>query len=350
MLEKPVCPACGSLSWKRLTERVYSAKATTGSEYVNRRLRILFEVWVPGQTEFVARFVMCRRCGFVCFVPRPTASEVDAKYRAITEKGGPSKPLGQTTNSGQHATRPLSELEARRSDEMFRLLSPFLGSRRDLLDFGGGRGALLSRFRQEKLECSVVDYTTGTIEGVAWLGKTLDDLAPEARFDTVLASHVFEHLADPIDTARQLRKVLRPNGLICIEVPLEVVGAPPKCAEPVTHINFFCPSSMRVLLERAGFEVLLCEQQTGLFASGKYRPAVRAVARVADRASKLRLPGSGEARALLGIRKRDQLAARAHRVGAQVQRVLRESPKIRAAKKLPKALKKKALRFARGRA
>jgi hypothetical protein len=45
------------------------------------------------------------------------------------------------------------------------------------------------------------------------------------------------------------------DGLIWAEVPMELFRQVPPKREPLTHINFFQPESLRVILERAGFAV-----------------------------------------------------------------------------------------------
>jgi SAM-dependent methyltransferase len=168
-----------------------------------------------------------------------------------------------------------------------------------LLDFGGGSGALLSWFVRAGLECAVVDYTPATVPGVVRLGDTLDDLPDDARFEVVLCSHVFEHVAEPVEVAEQLRARLSETGILFIEVPLEILGGPPKMREPVTHVNFFCETSLVAALERAGLEVIDVRTQACLFANGFYRYGVRALARATSEVRRNPRPGSVQARKLL---------------------------------------------------
>jgi SAM-dependent methyltransferase len=197
-----------------------------------------------------------------------------------------------------------SRLEESRSSQIFGTLSPFLADRRDLLDLGGGRGGLLGSFSRHGMSCALVDYLTGPLPGIERIGSTLSDVPAGRLFDVVLCSHVFEHLADPLQLAKDIKRCLRPNGLLFIEVPLEILGSAPKNSEPVTHINFFCPSSLTTLLEFAGFEVLLCSLTDSLFETGKTGKAVRAVGRLKDAVPRVTLPGPGEAERLLGSERR----------------------------------------------
>jgi SAM-dependent methyltransferase len=42
---------------------------------------------------------------------------------------------------------------------------------------------------------------------------------PDAGYDAVVASHVIEHVADPVGALREMHRVLRPGGLLAIIVP-----------------------------------------------------------------------------------------------------------------------------------
>lgn len=42
---------------------------------------------------------------------------------------------------------------------------------------------------------------------------------PQDGFDIIALFHVFEHLADPVGIAKMLKKLLRPGGMLLVEVP-----------------------------------------------------------------------------------------------------------------------------------
>ena len=86
---------------------------------------------------------------------------------------------------------------------------------------------------------------------MSYAGSNLKDLSGQVAFDLVICSHVLEHLANPLDTLKELIGAVKSDGFIYIEVPNEIWGTPPPSIDPVTHINFFSPDSLRVLMERA---------------------------------------------------------------------------------------------------
>lgn len=269
MTPDPACPVCHAEHWEVLGRKTFARTSSDGQPaFIRARLKVLFELWAPGQDEVRVEYVLCRRCGMVVYRPRPIAAEVDAKYRFLHGAGAPLP-----------GSDP-SEIERRRSRELFRALEPYLqGPRSRVLDFGGFRGALMSELAAHGCECSVVDYAPDALPGVTRLGDTLADLGPNERFDVIVCSHVLEHLVEPLETCKALASYLEPGGLLFVEVPLEILGSFPRQGEPVTHLNFFARESLEVLLELAGLRVEHSREVACTVGNGKPRLVVRAFAR-----------------------------------------------------------------------
>lgn len=271
MIDQPRCPVCDAEDWHRIGTRTYRLHdAVTQAPYVSLRYRVIFEVWLPGAAELKLTSEVCRRCGFVLYAPRPSAEDIDNKYRFLASVEG-----------GKQERAAILDSDLRRSRELHDALAPYLAKlpqRLEILDFGGGNGRLMPAFIARGHACGVVDYPTEIISGVQFLGASLDALAADARFDLIVCSHVLEHLADPKAAVLRLIPRLRDAGVLYVEVPLEIWGSPPLPAEPVTHINFFTPDSLRALLEHAGLEVQSCAEDLYTTEMGSRGIAVRAVA------------------------------------------------------------------------
>ncbi len=272
MLPHHVCPACASDSWTELGRQDFS-RGDDASPYVRARLDVLFSLWLPAVDRVTLTWQRCEVCGFVDYSPRPTADQVSAKYVR----------LGGATSTTVKAPT-VSRIDRVRSNELWRVVEPRRHEIRRVLDYGGGTGSLMTRFIHEGCDVSVVDYAPEVIDGARLLGQTVEALNADARFDLIVASHVVEHMAEPVEVLASLRNHLSPRGRIYVEVPMELHGAHPRVREPVTHLNFFSPVSLSALLERAGFELQACRVEPTTHASGRYALAVRALARVADAA------------------------------------------------------------------
>jgi len=95
----------------------------------------------------------------------------------------------------------------------------------------------------------------------------------EKSFDVVYSAHVFEHLLDPMATLLEIRRIIKPGGILVIEVPQQfrslrdrlrgcLVGITGDAGEgkvyrsPVSaihHVYFFSPSTLRAMAQQAGF-------------------------------------------------------------------------------------------------
>ena len=100
------------------------------------------------------------------------------------------------------------------------------------------------------------------------------------RFDVIALFHVLEHLGDPTETLRILRDSLREEGLVWIEVPdaAELKGDVIEFQHFIScqHLYEFSLTTLKALLERAGFEEVLHEKAPlGFFLESNQRAIYR---------------------------------------------------------------------------
>jgi SAM-dependent methyltransferase len=247
MIADPDCPVCGATDWTIVGERTYR-RPDSQRPGSGRALRVLFDVWVPGEQSFHVRFGACNVCAMMIYMPRPSDDDMDAKYRSLASYGDNIPSAGESPRRRRQ-----------RSSRLYEIVAPHLkGQPRDwrILDFGGGDGRLLSRFVETGADCELADYCDKPVEGVRYVGKDGDALPGEPTYDAIICSHVVEHLAEPLSVLRMLVRNLKPDGVIYVEVPVEVLRRMPAGTEPVTHCNFFVPESLAALLERSGYHVI----------------------------------------------------------------------------------------------
>src|SRR5690606_18460199 len=103
-------------------------------------------------------------------------------------------------------------------------------------------------------------------------------------FDFVHSNHVFEHLADPLTAAKEAWRVLKPGGVIFIEVPNQfdniqffryrLMGEIPirnRNVRSIHHLVFFSRKSLRRLLAGAGFQDIVVLNKSGSMRTGWQR-------------------------------------------------------------------------------
>jgi SAM-dependent methyltransferase len=149
--------------------------------------------------------------------------------------------------------------------ERIPLLVAAVGRGKRVLDLGCRSGALTRHFLEGN---SVVglDVDPAALEKAAALGiepvqANVEDPLPfeDGGFDVVVAGELFEHLRFPDALVAEIRRVLRPGGVLAGSVPNAfrvqsrlrfLRGRPPE--DDPTHLRMFSPAALRALL--SGFE------------------------------------------------------------------------------------------------
>lgn len=115
-----------------------------------------------------------------------------------------------------------------RFERFTRALEQAIGRDGCVLDFGCGTGALARVLVQRGWQVSGTDASDAMLAQARQLSPDLK-LVPlplggplpfeDCRFDAVVASSVFEYLADPQATVRELARLLVPGGVLLCTVP-----------------------------------------------------------------------------------------------------------------------------------
>jgi SAM-dependent methyltransferase len=218
--------------------------------------------------------VQCDRCDLIqrC---APDYDRWDAAYRESS--GSYFRQLaasGQSTVEGAHGYEDYEEwarviLGASWFDFRAQLISSWLTSRPahpESLDIGCATGEMAAALWRMGFAASGVDLNPWAISRAQALypeiSCSIGDSDAVARqryeFDVITYLDVFEHIPSPHAELAIARSLLRPGGMLFLELPNQgsldahVLGADYLFAE---HLFFYTPVSIRSLLERNGFEV-----------------------------------------------------------------------------------------------
>jgi SAM-dependent methyltransferase len=128
------------------------------------------------------------------------------------------------------------------------------------LDYGCGNGGLV-RFLNQRTHGRAVGFETSWMvdraraAGIPVLRR--EELDAQAPFDVVTAIEVLEHLVDPLAVLREIRRLLRPGGLLFLTTgnaePHRNRLARWSYVIPDIHVSFFEPRTLGRALEQTGF-------------------------------------------------------------------------------------------------
>lgn len=127
-----------------------------------------------------------------------------------------------------------------------------------VLDVGAGHFDRYSNY------FSATQYTKMDVhagENVDVVGTADHIPFPAESFDSVVCTQVFEHLAFPFESAKEIARVLKPGGHLLVTVP----QANELHEEPYDFFRY-TPFGLESLFSGAGFSVVLKRQRGGFFA------------------------------------------------------------------------------------
>ncbi len=166
-----------------------------------------------------------------------------------------------------------------------RKFSQFTGPEDTVLEYGVGSGWNLAELRcRRKIGFDVSTELESPVRefGIDFLSDTAG--ISDDSFDVVLCHHVLEHVINPPETLKEIRRLLKPAGKLLLYVPLEREARYEQFrpGEPNHHLYSWNPQTLGNLVEESGFKV----QQAGIGEFGYSRFA-------AVWASKFRLGENG---------------------------------------------------------
>ncbi len=212
----------------------------------------------------------CKSCDLVQLVPRPTIDDYEMHY----DKSDYYSP--EEYNDRANKRVPIFMSRLREIDE-------FIGQKDNvkILDYGCAGGHFLQAASEYGWEPVGVEYTDKLAEHARNLvfGSTIFKetvLIKEEQVDVVHSNHVFEHLPNPLSAAKEAYRILKPNGILFIEVPyqfgssidivkLNMIGLLGEkmafrflrsSVDPLHHTYFYTPKTLSKILQKAGFDII----------------------------------------------------------------------------------------------
>jgi 2-polyprenyl-3-methyl-5-hydroxy-6-metoxy-1,4-benzoquinol methylase len=138
-----------------------------------------------------------------------------------------------------------------------------------LLDVGSGLCVFGQRMKKAKWDVTAIDMDKRLVEharnvvGVKSMLADVKSVEGIGAFDLISFNKVLEHIDDPISMLASVRRLLKDNGFIYIELPDgENAEAEGQNREEflLGHIHVFSAASMALLVKKAGFDLVVMER------------------------------------------------------------------------------------------
>lgn len=244
VLEHVPCVLCG----------VDDADVVYEAQYDREKDTDLVEKFrASGDELLIDRLVQCRRCALQYVNPRLRGDLILSGY---TEGDDPNY---------------VSQLDARERTfaRALRCIEETLGRKGAMLDVGTAAGAFVAAARKQGWDAVGCEPNRWLAEfGSRHYGVTIhhgsvfEQEYPAGSFDVVTLWDVIEHTPDPVEVVEYCRTLLKPGGLLVINYP-DIGSWIARLLKRKwlflisVHLFYFDRQTIRRLLERHGFEVLV---------------------------------------------------------------------------------------------
>lgn len=246
------CPACGSGNPAVAASLDEPGRRERFHAFDERKYGGLMAGWLD---QLLPVILQCRACGHSWYGTQPAYRQLSLLYEQ-------SRPLLDVELPREPSAAMLTEMRR------LRRMTQDQGSPPTLLDYGSGfgrwaRAAVAAGFAVTAFEPSAIRGDRGDTGFVV-----VHDLARvQGTFDAIQLEQVLEHVSQPLDTLRQLRRFCHQDTVLRVTVP-NILRAPegralwdtwpfdgraPHTLAPFEHLHGFTPMSLRAVCARAGF-------------------------------------------------------------------------------------------------
>jgi ubiquinone/menaquinone biosynthesis C-methylase UbiE len=240
MLKETSCNLCGSDQYS-IVYKTYDGDISS--------IKISSYTITDNERGMPLRLVKCTACGLVYANPRPPLSSLIDNYSNMID------PLYMEEERGRRLS----------ADIIINRLHKFKKSGK-LLDIGCATGILLDQAKIKGWDVYGVDLSKWALNharekyGIKNLfqGALKNADYPPNHFDAIVMKDSIEHLTDPKGMLIEIRRILKPDGILCVNTPdmgshISRMLKAKWWGVKQSHLYYFDKKSLFAMLETAGF-------------------------------------------------------------------------------------------------
>jgi len=138
-----------------------------------------------------------------------------------------------------------------------------------LLDIGAASGAYVRAAIDKGWEAYGIELSPLAVAFAKdyWKVDLIQGTVEEAHFqnnffDAIILVHTLEHLPHPLETLKEINRILKRTGMLYVGVPniasykAKKLGEKWWALKPAEHLFFFSPKTLKLLLEKAEFDIM----------------------------------------------------------------------------------------------
>ncbi len=247
--------------------------------------------------------VRCRRCGLIYANPRPSEEKVMGLYAGMHDDLYTKEQKGRCLAAG-------STLEA--------LKKMRKGGR--LLDIGCSAGFFLHEARNKGWDTYGVEPSKWAADYAkekmgldnVFPGVFRDAGYPDNYFDAIVLNDTIEHLSDPKGMLNEVRRVLKPDGILCVSTP-DIDSLASRLLKArwwgvkESHLYYFTRKTLTKMLNDAGFVPVSVRGHSRYFTIGYLLEGLKGRSSFLYRAASLFLGNKRLAEKVIRVNLGDQL-------------------------------------------
>lgn len=208
------------------------------------------------------KYYLCLNCFLVCIHPKPTPDELIRIYQTYL----PDQP--EEIAGWERMMRAVIAKSANLIETGVRT------GKRKLLDVGSGYGFFLKEMKSRGWQVEGIEVSRAGRRyaqekwGIHVYSEPLEDITlPDNYFDAITLFYVIEHIHDPLALLTEVKRILKPDGLILLRWPhttpiIRILGPLARRLDlyhTPYHLYDFSPGTIKRALLGSGFkEVRTC--------------------------------------------------------------------------------------------